>query len=94
VQQERDAEATGKERCRARLNRPRDIGLGSNSDKDKDAATHRAGTRSGVRIAHGRRDWTDQRVPQINSKERIEEVTERGNKNGRASSVMGRIRFR
>jgi hypothetical protein len=42
-QQGRDAEASGKKRCRARLNRSGDIGLGSNSDEDKDAAMHRAG---------------------------------------------------
>jgi hypothetical protein len=68
--------------------------LGSNSNEDKDAAAHRAGTRSWVRIAHGRWDWADQRVPQFNEqRERIEEVTERRNENGRASSVMGRNRF-
>jgi hypothetical protein len=40
------AGATGKERCRAGLNRLRDIVLGSNSDEDKDAATHWARTHS------------------------------------------------
>jgi hypothetical protein len=30
----------------------------------------------------------------LTSKERIEEVTERGSENGRTSSVMGRNRFR
>jgi hypothetical protein len=39
--------------------------LDSNSNEGKDTAAHRAGTRSWVRIAHGRRDWTDQRVPQF-----------------------------
>jgi hypothetical protein len=58
--------AVGHRRCGERLNRLGDIVLGSNSDEDKDEAAHRAGTHSWVRIAHGKQDWTDQRVPQFN----------------------------
>jgi hypothetical protein len=65
----------------------------SNSDEDKDAAAHRARTVLGSGLPTGDEIGLTSGFHNLTSKERIEEVTERGNEDGRASSVMGRNMF-
>jgi hypothetical protein len=67
--------------------------LGSNSDEDKDQWRIRLGLIHASRLPTGDKIRLTSESHILASNERIEEVMERRNENGRASSVMGRNRF-